>query len=107
MNRFALNAEVMGVAFRGPFWYEQENQQPGFWSGAGNARGRIGAHGPSVMTKETATIENDSHESVEGLPSIPPDFVEQEFSEQIDDPVPSHGYKMTPMVGLGGSAGSI
>jgi two-component system CheB/CheR fusion protein len=43
----------------------------------------------------------------EGLPSIAPDFVEQDWPEQIDNIVPTRGYQMTPMVGLGGSAGSI
>ncbi|MES2568465.1 MAG: chemotaxis protein CheB, partial [Verrucomicrobiota bacterium] len=42
-----------------------------------------------------------------GLPDIAPDFVEQEDSVSIDDPIPSRGYSMLPLVGLGGSAGSI
>src|SRR4051812_2580691 len=40
-----------------------------------------------------------------GLPSVAPDFVEEEV--WLDNIVPTHGYQMTPMVGLGGSAGSI
>lgn len=43
----------------------------------------------------------------EGLPAISPDVVEQDFAEQIDDIVPTRGYQVTPMVGIGGSAGSI
>src|SRR5262249_24983582 len=43
----------------------------------------------------------------DGLPSISPDFVEQDFPETIDNIIPTRGYQMTPMVGLGGSAGSI
>ena len=36
-----------------------------------------------------------------------PDAAEQEFGEQMDDLVPSHGYELVPVVGIGGSAGSI
>ena len=36
-----------------------------------------------------------------------PDHAEQEFSGLLDNAVPSRGYKMLPMVGIGGSAGSI
>src|SRR5262245_47284828 len=45
--------------------------------------------------------------SEEGLPPISPDFIEQDHSEEIDNIVPTRGYQMTPMVGLGGSAGSV
>src|SRR4051812_16679756 len=41
----------------------------------------------------------------DGLLSIAPDFVEEEV--WLDNIVPTHGYHLTPMVGLGGSAGSI
>ena len=37
----------------------------------------------------------------------PPDNVEQDLGEQIDNIVPTRGYHMLPLVGLGGSAGSI
>ncbi|HUQ68284.1 MAG TPA: chemotaxis protein CheB, partial [Planctomycetaceae bacterium] len=43
----------------------------------------------------------------EGLPPVAPDEMEQNRSEHLDDIVPTRGYEMTPMVGLGGSAGSI
>src|SRR5205085_6569240 len=43
----------------------------------------------------------------DGLPSLSPDFFEQDFPDEIDNIVPTRGYQMTPMVGLGGSAGSI
>src|SRR4051812_2809911 len=43
----------------------------------------------------------------QGLPAISPDTIEQDFAEDMDDIVPSHGYEMLPMVALGGSAGSI
>jgi two-component system CheB/CheR fusion protein len=36
-----------------------------------------------------------------------PDATEEQQSGQIDDLIPSHGYARVPVVGLGGSAGSI
>ena len=36
-----------------------------------------------------------------------PDHAEQSLGDQIDDAVPSRGYRMAPVVGLGGSAGAI
>jgi two-component system CheB/CheR fusion protein len=36
-----------------------------------------------------------------------PDGAAQDLADQIDDIVPSHGYGKVPVVGLGGSAGSI
>ncbi len=42
-----------------------------------------------------------------GLPNANPDQVEQELGLAIDNIVPSFGYQQLPMVGLGGSAGSI
>jgi len=41
------------------------------------------------------------------LPSVAPDIAEQELGELIDNIVPTRGYEMLPMVGIGGSAGSI
>lgn len=52
--------------------------------------------------------ENASAEAkaqAEGLPSQSPDFIEQDFP--LDNIVPTRGYQMLPMVGLGGSAGGI
>lgn len=43
----------------------------------------------------------------QGLPALAPDFVEQDHPDEMDNIVPTHGYQMLPMVGLGGSAGSI
>ncbi|HEX4086367.1 MAG TPA: CheR family methyltransferase [Chthoniobacteraceae bacterium] len=43
----------------------------------------------------------------DGLPAIGPDFIEEDYPELIDDIVPTKGYQMTPMIGIGGSAGSI
>ena len=41
-----------------------------------------------------------------GQPSVVPDFIEHGL-EQLDDLVLTRSYQTTPMVGLGGSAGSI
>ena len=43
----------------------------------------------------------------DGLPLMAPDDIEQDFPDELDNVVPTHGYQMLPMVGLGGSAGSI
>jgi two-component system CheB/CheR fusion protein len=43
----------------------------------------------------------------EVLPDTPPDARDQFFEEDLDNVVPTRGYQMLPMVGLGGSAGSI
>ena len=42
-----------------------------------------------------------------GLPGVTPDLIEQEVGVEIDNIVPTHGYQLAPLVGLGGSAGSI
>ena len=42
----------------------------------------------------------------EGLPAAAPDLVEERERELIDNIVPTLGYSLIPMVGLGGSAGS-
>src|SRR4051812_5244159 len=42
-----------------------------------------------------------------GLPIIAPDAIEQDHPELIDNTVPTRGYDVLPMVGLGGSAGGI
>jgi len=41
------------------------------------------------------------------MPPPAPDFIEQDYADEIDNAVPTRGYQMTPMIGLGGSAGSI
>ena len=38
---------------------------------------------------------------------LSPDHAEVEVADLIDDAIPTRGYQMLPMVGLGGSAGSI
>ena len=43
----------------------------------------------------------------DGLPPVSPDIVEQDFPDELDNIVPTRGYDMLPMVGLGGCAGSI
>src|SRR5688572_16762290 len=42
-----------------------------------------------------------------GLPPISPDVIEQDHGDELDNIVPTHGYRMQPVVALGGSAGSI
>ncbi len=39
--------------------------------------------------------------------AVAPDLLEQEWRDELDNIVPTRGYRMLPMVGLGGSAGSI
>jgi two-component system CheB/CheR fusion protein len=41
------------------------------------------------------------------LDAMNPDHAEEELADQIDDAVPSRGYRMLPIVGLGGSSGGI
>lgn len=41
------------------------------------------------------------------LPTVAPDVNEEALGDAIDNIVPTHGYHRHPMVGLGGSAGSI
>ena len=53
------------------------------------------AAGPTDMAPET------------GLPPIAPDIIEQDHGDEFDNIVPTRGYQMLPVVGLGGSAGSI
>ena len=45
--------------------------------------------------------------AAQGLPQRAPDFIEQDSPDTIDNVIPTRGYEMTPMVALGGSAGSI
>ncbi|HMJ88544.1 MAG TPA: chemotaxis protein CheB, partial [Candidatus Acidoferrum sp.] len=42
-----------------------------------------------------------------GLPCVNPDIIEQEADLEIDNIFPTNGHDKPPMVGLGGSAGSI
>lgn len=53
------------------------------------------------------TPPEPSGEPATGLPRVSPDAAEEPPAEEIDNIVPTRGYQMTPMVALGGSAGSI
>ena len=63
--------------------------------------------GDEAMTTSDESVQIDAAGKTDGLPALAADFVEQDFPETIDNIVPTRGYQMTPMVGLGGSAGSI
>ncbi len=45
---------------------------------------------------------NAAESRTDGLPPVSPDFIEQDWPEEIDNIVPTRGYQMTPMVGVGG-----
>src|SRR5690349_16088546 len=92
------------------------------WSGEGSSRHwffkRLSLAKPMLdssdpvgmpMPKEgnSSATRQEGPELPRGLPAISPDLIEQELAEEIDNIVPTHGYEMLPMVGLGGSAGSI
>ncbi len=53
------------------------------------------------------TTPDDLTNSRSGLPLVNPDEFEQEMSDEIDNSIPTRGYHELPVVGLGGSAGSI
>jgi two-component system, chemotaxis family, CheB/CheR fusion protein len=59
----------------------------------------------SKATTAKPTPSGGSTSFAEG--ELSPDHAEVELAELIDDVIPSRGYDMLPMVGLGGSAGSI
>lgn len=54
-----------------------------------------------------ATLNHHPKEQPPELPRIAPDFAEQEAGDEIDNIVPTYGYHRQPMVGIGGSAGSL
>ncbi|MDB5946046.1 MAG: signal transduction histidine kinase with CheB and CheR, partial [Ramlibacter sp.] len=41
------------------------------------------------------------------MSDVTPDHAEEELDDLIDDAVPTRGYQLTPLIGLGGSAGAI
>src|SRR5215207_2487958 len=41
------------------------------------------------------------------MTDMTPDHAEEAVAEILDNVVPTHGYRLAPMVGLGGSAGAI
>src|SRR3954464_3199210 len=59
------------------------------------------------MSTPTEPPEQPDRAPATGLPRVSPDRVEEELGSEIDNIVPSRGYEMPPMIGLGGSAGSI
>lgn len=61
------------------------------------------------MEPDSSSAEDSSpiRGRADGLPQVSPDALEEQLGEAIDNIVPTHGYQMTPMVALGGSAGSI
>ncbi len=63
--------------------------------------------GDEAMTTSDESVQIDAAGKTDGPPALAADFVEQDFPETIDNIVPTRGYQMTPMVGLGGSAGSV
>ena len=56
---------------------------------------------------QDAKTSSQEETSREGLPEVSPDTVEESEGLEMDNIVPTAGYSMTPIVGLGGSAGSI
>lgn len=60
-------------------------------------------------TVDTANRRSADSRAAEtaGLPALSPDFAETTLGMEYDNIVPSRGYQMTPIVGLGGSAGGI
>jgi len=59
---------------------------------------------PTALTSpEPPTQPEDADARIE--PS--PDHAEEALADEVDDAVPARSYQMLPMVGLGGSAGSI
>lgn len=54
-------------------------------------------------------MKNDPGEGAERqeLPPIVPDTVGDDSDDQLDNTIPMRGYQMTPMVGLGASAGGV
>jgi two-component system CheB/CheR fusion protein len=51
--------------------------------------------------------DSDHSARDDGLPPVDPDFAEQDDFAPLDNIVPTRGFHTVPMVGLGGSAGSI
>ncbi|MGH6610031.1 MAG: chemotaxis protein CheB, partial [Burkholderiaceae bacterium] len=60
------------------------------------------------MARPTGTLSRTTKaKKSKPAPELVPDHAEEELAEVIDNVVPTRGYHMLPMVGLGGSAGSI
>ncbi|MDP8985625.1 MAG: hypothetical protein M3N97_11430 [Pseudomonadota bacterium] len=61
---------------------------------------------PTPGNPESTEHESESVHGVR-LPLVGPDDIEEQHGNEIDDIVPSYGSHALPVVGLGGSAGSI
>ncbi len=59
------------------------------------------------MSQPQLPDSKPAQQLAEGLPPVAPDRVEQDVGELIDNIVPTYSYQLTPMVGIGGSAGAI
>lgn len=57
--------------------------------------------------KKSENLERENQVAQEGPPTRAPDYFEQEHGDQIDNSVPTMGYHTMPIIGLGGSAGSV
>jgi two-component system CheB/CheR fusion protein len=55
----------------------------------------------------SSDIPQHDSSSGDGLPAVAPHFAEEELLDEVDNIIPTRGYEMTPMVALGGSAGSV
>jgi two-component system CheB/CheR fusion protein len=62
---------------------------------------------PAGPAKELAPIEPGKAPLVASTGELSPDFAEEAYAAELDNIVPTRGYQLTPLVGLGGSAGSI
>lgn len=58
------------------------------------------------MTPSDKSSEKSAEPSQPPTP-IAPDVIEQDFPDQIDDQIPTRGYRLPPLVGIGGSAGIV
>ena len=65
-------------------------------------------HPPGAETgSDTPEAAESPSALAQGLPAVSPDLIEEIHADEIDNIVPTHGYHQLPVVGLGGSAGSI
>ena len=60
-----------------------------------------------MSSPEDPSPPSDEPPASAGLPATSPDLTEQELAGAMDDIIPTHVNHLTPVVGLGGSAGSI
>lgn len=60
-----------------------------------------------MIPPENDAPTDDPAQTSDGLPAHSPDSFEQDHPDDIDNIIPTRGYEMTPMIGLGGSAGAI